>query len=111
MLKLVIMTPRFALIGLCLLVAACSSSHRYEGLNQRLEFRILDNASKQFVYRVTRRTYGDIPHPGGPRVRLSVPDEHDYRRLQNRTASVVAEAGYCREGYLELDFRLAVNVQ
>ncbi len=101
------------LLVMCLCLGACSNASHYEGQNQSLEFRILDNGSKQFVYRTTRRAYGETPRPetGMPRVRSPIPDERDYRRLQNRTANVVAEVGYCREGYLELDFRLAMNVQ
>lgn len=108
------MIVRLILICSCWLIAACSNTSRFDGLPQQLNFHILDNDSKQFVYRLETRVAA-MPQPRArqraQQQRRFIPDKHDYKRLRERTDQVVFEAGYCRKGYLELDFRLAVNVQ
>lgn len=101
---------------MCLCLSACSTAS-YRGMSETLSFRIMDNHSKQFIYRIERPQPAVGPRPEVPRgaqVRdrpKTAPNEYDYRRLQSKTADVVARVGYCREGYLELDFRLARHVQ
>lgn len=111
--------PRFQLLTVCLLalgaLSACSSSGRSytaTGMTETLETEILPNASKMFVYRL-RWPEGAVPshiriaegrNSVEPYERSGVEvNRHTYTRLQQNTAYVVAQMGYCREGYLELD--------
>ncbi|MDO3380994.1 hypothetical protein [Gilvimarinus algae] len=97
------------LLGAALL-AGCSSTPSYGNAPEQLTIRILPNTSKQFVYRVGLSPTMD--RNVNPQARPSrAPGKRDYRRLQERTAYVVAATGFCREGYLELDFRLSNYVQ
>ncbi|MDO3387428.1 hypothetical protein QWI17_16420 [Gilvimarinus sp. SDUM040013] len=89
---------------------ACSSTPSYGSAPESLAIRILPNTSKQFTYRVglppeLEARMDPRARPGRP------PGKRDYRKLQRRTAYVVAQTGYCRTGYFELDFRLSNQVQ
>ncbi len=108
-------------IGVLLLVAAgllagCSSTGRNyveSAMAETLEVEVLPNQSKMFTYRLrwpeeqipnhirvsrdgrdTRREF----YQGGVNINRNTPE----RLLQN-TAYVVERAGYCREGFFELD--------
>lgn len=90
--------------GILLGLAACSTVPSYGNTPQALTVRLLADGSKQFTYRlgrVVKRPKGRLEQ--APR---HLPDRRDYERLQRRTAYVVAATGYCRRGYMELDFRL-----
>lgn len=70
-------------------------------VDEIFETDILDNDTKFFTFRLIRRT------PLSPGVR---PDEDlSMAYLKSRLAANLAENGYCREGYLELDASLAVS--
>ncbi len=106
---------RFALTWLlfsaCSLAAlgGCSSVPSYGEVPQSLTIHILANSSKQFTYRLGQAA------EMSPRALVQspryVPDRRDYEKLQRRTAYVVAATGYCRTGYMELDFRLNMQQQ
>ena len=91
-------------------MVGCSSTPSYGDAPESLTVRILPNASKQFIYRVglsaERDRKADIRH-----IPRRAPDKRDYEKLQRRAGYVVAASGYCRNGYLELDFRLSNYVQ
>ncbi|HEY7884393.1 MAG TPA: hypothetical protein VIC08_05540 [Cellvibrionaceae bacterium] len=107
------MHNKIILACLGLLLGACASSF-YKGNPQQFETRILSNGSKQFIYRISVAAPAPGPRVDGrenPRQQHEVPGRHDYSRLQNRTARIAAATGYCREGYLQLDYRLSSTVQ
>lgn len=110
--------PSFALMILLIvnvLLSACSQSGgRYNDphMTEILETEILSNGSKMFVYRlrwpedavpdhvrVVRTANEPRPYDQSG---ITV-DHRSYRRLQDNTARAVAQLGYCRTGYLELD--------
>lgn len=96
-----------ALLAVALL--GCSSAPSYGGGAQSLSITILPNHSKQFVYRLSgaaQQSPGSLAQ--APRY---MPDRRDYNKLQRRAAYVVSATGYCREGYMELDFRLNMQQQ
>ncbi len=99
-----------SVLVMAVIVAGCSSTPSYGDAPESLTVRILPNASKQFIYRVglsaERDRKADIRH-----IPRSAPDKRDYEKLQRRAGFVVAASGYCRDGYLELDFRLSNYVQ
>jgi hypothetical protein len=90
-------------------LVACSTVPTYGNTPQSLSVRLLANGSKQFTYRLgrvvkrSRRRLEQAPR--------QLPDRRDYERLQRRAAYVVAATGYCRRGYMELDFRLNMRQQ
>lgn len=89
---------------------ACSGVPSYGSAPESLTIQILPDTSKQFVYRVGMAP--EVEARLGPRARPARPlGERDYRKLQARTAYVVSQTGYCREGYFELDYRLSHSVQ
>lgn len=106
-----ILTTRGMLaLSLALLLSACSSVPNYGSIPESLSIDVLPNTTKQFVYRVGLPAAAEAKMPshvpaGRP------PGKRDYRKLQNRTAFVVAATGYCRSGYIQLDFRLSNQVQ
>lgn len=99
-----------------ILLAACSNNGRsyVEGaITETLEVEILDNHSKMFTYRL-RWPEDQIPtHIGisrnGSDARKSFYEggfnigRATYDRLLQNTNYVVAQTGYCREGFFELD--------
>lgn len=99
-----------------LLLAACSSGGRhYHGFQETLSIDILPNTSKQFVYRLTMpesmrrplvQVY-DSPKEASQHRRREPLGEDAYRRLRADTERAVRVTGYCREGMLELDYRLS----
>ncbi|UTF61699.1 hypothetical protein [Gilvimarinus sp. DA14] len=97
-----------AVLGAAL--AGCSSTPSYGDLPETLSVRILPNSSKQFIYRVGLSPEMDRKANirRGP---TRAPDKRDYKKLKARTGYVVAATGYCRDGFLELDFRLSNYVQ
>lgn len=96
------------------LLLACSSPGRnYTGssLEETLEIEILPNTSKMFVYRlrlpedrmpsdVRVERGGHSEGPGGHGINI---DRDTTERLHENAAYVVAQMGYCREGFLEID--------
>ncbi|WP_020209898.1 hypothetical protein [Gilvimarinus chinensis] len=95
---------------LAALLSGCSSTPSYGNLPETLSVRILPNASKQFIYRVGLTPEMDRKAnirrgPSRP------PGERDYEKLKARAGFVVAATGYCRDGFLKLDYRLSNYVQ
>ena len=90
-------------------LAGCSSVPSYGTMPQVLSIQVLPNQSKQFMYRVGQAA--QIASGTLVRAPRYVPDRRDYEKLQRRTAYVVAATGYCRNGYMELDFRLNMQQQ
>lgn len=97
------------------MLAACTTSGRSyvkSEMVETLEIEIRPNTSKMFTYHlrwpealipnhIRIATSGGTTRPleqGG----LSI-DRGTYERLLRNTAYVVEKAGYCREGFLELD--------
>jgi hypothetical protein len=85
-------------------------------MQETLETEILPNTSKMFVYRL-RWPEGEIPNhiqvaSSSRTVRtyeqygIEV-NRHTYKRLQENAAHVVAQKGFCREGFLELDYSVS----
>ena len=94
-------------------LTGCASLNDYGSTPQSLDIRILPNTSKQFIYRIGRDGADPGPRisPEGRQPQPRMPGRRDYEKLQARTGYVVAATGYCREGYLELDFRLSAALQ
>lgn len=107
----------FVLLPLVMLVAAgCGTSGRSyveTEMVETLEVDILPNTSKMFTYRL-RWPEDHIPshirvergdgNPGREFERGGVDvGRGTYERLLENTAYVVEHAGYCREGFFELD--------
>ncbi|WP_347330667.1 hypothetical protein [Marinimicrobium locisalis] len=99
-----------------LLVVGCSSGGRhYSALQETLSIEILPNTSKQFVYRLAipeamRRPLVqvyDSPKEASQHRQREPLGEPAYRRLKKDTKRAVQVTGYCREGFLELDYRLS----
>jgi hypothetical protein len=102
------------LIG-CLLSGCSTDGHRQldNRIKESLEVEILTNGSKMFTYRL-RWPEDQIPnHIQIARSTEDVKREftrggvsvgpRTYTKLRNNAAYVVKQAGYCREGFLELD--------
>ncbi|WP_049723476.1 hypothetical protein [Gilvimarinus polysaccharolyticus] len=99
-------------LGSILLLAGlvgCSSVPSYGNTPQSLTVHISPNNSKQFTYLLGRAT--ELSARALVQAPRYVPDRRDYEKLQRRTAYVVAATGYCRDGYMELDFRLNMQQQ
>lgn len=117
-----LITKRFGLakgVAVCLpllLLAACSSGGRhYHGFQETLSIEVLPNTSKLFVYRLSMpesmrrplvQVY-DSPKEASQHRRREPMGESAYRRLRADTERAVRVTGYCREGMLELDYRLS----
>lgn len=107
---------------LTLVLGACSTAGgKYGDMDESLDIEILPNASKLFTYRVERDTVDPArvqiqrPRPSRERTRErrqseEIPGRRVYRYLQNRTEQALELTGYCTEGYIELDRRLANHV-
>lgn len=103
--------------ALVLILTACSTLTANDA-QRSLDITLLPDGSKQFVYRIAfrRDTRGDPRIAGSMqsdamrRSSRRTPGERDYKALQRNTGETVAAAGYCHNGYLELDYRLSVNV-
>lgn len=111
---------RLWVLSTLLVLGACSSTGRNyvkNEMQETLEVEILPNASKMFVYRlrwpdefipspvrvVTSRGESSVPPTrGGVDISRSTPE-----RLLENAAYVVKEAGYCRDGFFELDRSLS----
>lgn len=99
-----------------LLLAACSSGGRhYHGFQETLSIEVLPNTSKLFVYRLTMpesmrrplvQVY-DSPKEASQHRRREPLGESAYRRLRADAERALRVTGYCREGFLELDYRLS----
>lgn len=104
------------LITSSFIVVACSMTSSISGGQRTLSITLMPDGSKQFVHQIAfrRDTRNDarIMNSTMSRERTSrrTPSERDYKALQKNTGEVVALAGYCRQGYLELDYRLSINV-
>ncbi|WP_157209893.1 hypothetical protein [Marinimicrobium agarilyticum] len=99
-----------------LLLAACSSGGRhYHGFQETLSIEVLPNTSKLFTYRLSmpesmRRPLVQVyesPKEAAQHRRREPLGESAYRQLRADTERAVRVTGYCREGILELDYRLS----
>jgi hypothetical protein len=97
------------LIALC---AACSTTDRhFAQMGESLAIQIMPDSSKQFIYRLSLPA-GAPPDPqvvqlGAAQRGTAQPDRRAYQRLRENVDLALAQTGYCRAGYLELDRRLA----
>ncbi len=100
------------------MVAGCSNALINTDVPRALNINILADGSKQFVYLLG---HNDVDARMKPRVMRGsrktqpailkrVPSKHDYQKLQRHTAKIVLEVNYCRDGYLELDYRMTTTV-
>ncbi len=102
-------------------LAGCAlggGGRHFSHMDETLDINILPDSSKQFVYRLQLQ---GRPEPDNPRVHRSPADRNysqrgmveptdaNYRRLQQNAERAVARAGYCRRGYMELDYRLSYH--
>ncbi len=94
-------------------LSACSSLVS-GGKEERLRIELLADGSKQFYYwvgtgYVDPRDEARVLTVRQQRKRnsRSTPGKREYKQLQARAGEVVVRAQYCRDGFLELDFRLA----
>jgi len=104
----------FGVVLLCGFTLACSTPGRsYTGSNMQetLEIEILPNTSKMFVYRLQlpedKMSNGVRIERGGfqrsEEVRGISVGGATQKRLVENAGYVVAQMGYCREGFLEID--------
>lgn len=110
------------LLSLAGLLVGCNTVERAQaGMIESLEVEIRPNDSKLFVYRMEDPT-GARAHEAqvqrmraqrrggqvtGPRDRGGV---RSYRLLRANTQRALLSTGFCRDGYLELDRRISINV-
>lgn len=107
------------LVVLCACLAACSSpgrSYTDSKLQETLEIEILPNTSKMFVYRLrtpenrinneVHIEQGSGPERNYERGGISV-SQSTPKHLHENAAFVVKHMGYCREGFLEIDYSLS----
>lgn len=105
--------------GLCLavsLLVACSSSGPYfQDFDETLSIQVLPNASKLFVYSVSaperhRRNLVEVyrsPQQASQHRNREPEGQRTYRQLRDNVERALTLTGYCREGYLEFDYRLS----
>lgn len=101
--------------GLLLLVGCSSGGRHYGSLKETLSIEILPNTSKQFTYRLTMpdamrrplvQVYESSKEAAQHRRREPL-GRAAYRDLREDAERAVTATGYCREGFLELDYRLS----
>lgn len=101
--------------ALMLLTVGCSSGRNFSGLNESLSVQILPDTSKQFVYSLTapdmmRRSLVQVyrsPGEASQHRRQEPEGQRTYRQLRSNTERALEDTGFCREGFLELDYRLS----
>ncbi len=101
---------------LSILLVGCSSGGRhYGGLKETLSIDVRPNTSKLFVYQLEApdglqrplvQVYRSPKEVSEHRRREPLGDRA-YRQLRSDAERAVALTGYCREGFLELDYRLS----
>lgn len=90
---------------LLVMVGCGNNMSKMQSVDEIFETEILDNDTKFFTFRLIRRA---LPSPGvmpagRPR------DDLTMAYLEARLEANLAENGYCRDGYLELDSSLAIS--
>jgi len=99
-----------------LLAGGCASSGRnFSELDESLSIQILPDTSKQFIYGLTapdrmRRSLVQVyrsPGEASQHRRQQPEGQRTYRQLRANTERALADTGFCREGFLELDYRLS----
>jgi len=99
-----------------LLAGGCTSSGRnFSELDESLSIQVLPDTSKQFVYSLTapdmlRRSLVQVyrsPGEASQHRRQEPEGQRTYRQLRANTERALADTGFCREGFLELDYRLS----
>lgn len=109
--------PGVAVVLAAILTAGCGLSpvHR-ASLQESLDIRVLPNTSKLFTYRLVVpesqrrprvRPYDSVRDAREDRRPREPLGEGAYRELRARAQEVVRQTGYCRDGVLELDYRLS----
>lgn len=90
---------------LLVMVGCGNNMSKMQGVDEIFETEILDNDTKFFTFRLIRRT---PPSPGV--MSAGRPgDDLTMAYLEARLEANLAENGYCRDGYLELDSSLAIS--
>lgn len=105
---------------LCVALTHCSAPGRSytdsPKLQETLEVEVTANASKMFVYRLQmperHRDDGIAEERGGHGMgieqRGGIPiSSSTGQRMRENAAFVVKQMGYCREGYMEIDYRFS----
>ena len=105
------------------LLSHCSAPGRSytdsPNLNETLAVEVLPNGSKMFVYRlqmpehqlregvqIERGGHGMGPDLGGGRGGIPISSSTG-ERIRENAAYVVKQMGYCRDGYMEIDYRFS----
>lgn len=100
----------------CSALAGCSSGGRhYGGLEETLSIDVRPNTSKLFVYQLEapdgrQRPLVQVyrsPKEVSEHRRQEPLGDRAYRQLRSDAERAVTLTGYCREGFLELDYRLS----
>lgn len=103
-----------AMLGAVLLGCTVGGRHHSE-LQETLSIDIRPNASKLFVYQLRAPEGEHRPLVKVYRTSAQVSEHRrreplgnrEYRQLRRDTERAVTLTGYCREGFLELDYRLS----
>lgn len=112
----VIMARWLGWSGLLVALVGCSSSGRhFSSLEETLSIQVMPNTSKLFVYQLTipegqRRNLVQVyrsPGEASQHRRTEPMSERSYRYLRQNTERALALTGYCRDGFMELDYRLS----
>ncbi|WP_341937433.1 hypothetical protein [Marinimicrobium sp. C2-29] len=101
--------------GLAVALMGCSTGRHFASLDETLSIEVLPNTSKLFVYRLSspddrRRNLVEVYRsPGEARQHRTTEPLGDraHRYLRRNTERALELTGYCREGFLELDYRLS----
>lgn len=97
----------------------CTGLPTADGVQESLDIDLRANDSKLFIYRLSvpeelRQPSVRVYQSAGQAREDRQPEpplgEGDYRRLRHRAERAVADTGYCRQGILELDYRLSREV-
>ncbi len=103
-------------IVVCVVLAGCSSGGRhYGGLKETLSIDVRPNTSKLFVYQLDAPDGRQRPLVQVYRSPKDVTEhrrreplgDRAYRQLRSDAERAVTITGYCRDGFLELDYRLS----
>lgn len=102
-------------LAVVLLVGCSSSGRHFTSLDESLAIQIMPNTSKLFVYSLSapegmRRNLVQIyssPDDASQHRRREPEGERSYRRLRQNAERAVRATGYCREGFLQLDYRMS----
>lgn len=100
--------------GLSVLLIACATPGRSftgRGLTETVETQILPDTTKMFEYRLQAASLPDhvrVVTPGQrPQQTGGVANHKSLIKLEENAAFAVNHLGYCKEGYLRIDYRMS----